>query len=162
MQSIVADGQTLWLFDADLNQVTARKQSQVLSATPAALIAAAPDLLALQADFNLSDAPDKDGLQWVLATPKSKDGQLQAVRVGFKVAGIASEKMPNLAALETVDSALFAVALVDDTPDSVEGLTRQFLLSDGRNRWFDKSYVEMLAKTVTVACCVGAGSVPAW
>ena len=104
VQSIVADGQTLWLFDADLNQVTARKQSQVLSATPAALIAAAPDLLALQADFNLSDAPDKDGLQWVLATPKSKDGQLQAVRVGFKVAGIASEKMPNLAALEIVDS----------------------------------------------------------
>ena len=71
-------------------------------------------------------------------------------------------KKDNAAALETVDSALFAVALDEDTPDSVEGLTRQFLLSDGRNRWFDKSYVEMLAKTVTVACCVGAGSVPAW
>ena len=50
-QSIVADGQTLWLYDADLNQVTARKQSQVLGSTPAALIAAAPDLRALQADF---------------------------------------------------------------------------------------------------------------
>jgi S-DNA-T family DNA segregation ATPase FtsK/SpoIIIE len=29
-QSIVADGQTLWLYDADLNQVTSRKQSSVL------------------------------------------------------------------------------------------------------------------------------------
>jgi outer membrane lipoprotein carrier protein len=38
----VADGQTLWLHDVDLNQVTARKQAQVLGSTPAALIAAAP------------------------------------------------------------------------------------------------------------------------
>ena len=82
-QTIVADGQTLWLYDADLNQVTARKQAAVLGSTPAALIAAAPDLQALQADFVLSDAPDKEGLRWVLATPRSKDGQLQSVRVGL-------------------------------------------------------------------------------
>jgi len=95
-QSIVADGQTLWLFDVDLNQVTARKQSQVLGSTPAALIAAAPDLKSLQTDFTLADAPDKDGLQWVVATPKAKDGQLQSVRVGFKAA--------TLNALEILDS----------------------------------------------------------
>ena len=87
-QSIVADGQTLWLHDVDLNQVTARQQAAVLGSTPAALIAAAPDLKALQADFNLqSQAPaagDTDGLQWVVATPKAKDGQLQTVRVGFR------------------------------------------------------------------------------
>src|SRR5262245_13007461 len=51
VQNIVADGETLWLFDADLNQVTQRKQAQVLGSTPAAVIAAAPDLKALQADF---------------------------------------------------------------------------------------------------------------
>lgn len=99
-QSIVADGQTLWLFDVDLNQATARKQTQVLGSTPAALIAAAPDLKALQADFTLTNAPDKDGLQWVAATPKSKDGQLDAVRVGFKASG----KSAELAALEILDS----------------------------------------------------------
>jgi outer membrane lipoprotein carrier protein len=99
-QSIVADGQTLWLYDTDLNQVTSRKQSSVLGSTPAALIAAAPDLRALQADFTLADAPDAGGLQWVVATPKSKDGQLQAVRVGFR----SGEKSSGLAALEIVDS----------------------------------------------------------
>jgi len=103
-QSIVADGQTLWMYDVDLNQVTARKQSQVLGSTPAALIAAAPDLHALQADFTLADAPDKDGLQWVSATPRSKDGQLQTVRVGFRVADAAADKMGALAALEILDS----------------------------------------------------------
>ena len=99
-QSIVADGQTLWLYDADLNQVTARKQSAALGSTPAALIAAAPDLRALQADFTLAAAPEKDGLEWVVATPKAKDGQLQAVRVGFR----AGEKPAGLAALEILDS----------------------------------------------------------
>ncbi len=84
-QTIVADGQTLWLYDVDLNQVTARKQ--LLGSTPAALIASAADVQALQADFVLANAPDKDGLQWLQATPRAKDGQLQSVRLGFREGG---------------------------------------------------------------------------
>ena len=95
-QSIVADGQTLWLHDVDLNQVTARKQAQVLAATPAALIASAADLRALQAEFTLAGAPDKDGLEWVTATPKTRDGQVQSVRIGFREG--------QLASLEILDS----------------------------------------------------------
>jgi outer membrane lipoprotein carrier protein len=95
-QTIVADGQTLWLHDVDLNQVTARKQSQVLGSTPAALIAAAPDLATLRKDFNLEAAGEKDGLQWVQATPKVKEGQLHSVKVGFRG--------NELAALEILDS----------------------------------------------------------
>jgi outer membrane lipoprotein carrier protein len=83
-QTIVADGKTLSLYDADLNQVTQRAQAQALGATPAALIASAADLRALQADFTLSDQPERDGLQWVKAAPKSKDGQLQSVQIGFR------------------------------------------------------------------------------
>ena len=103
-QSIVADGQTLWLYDVDLNQVTARKQSTALGSTPAALIAAAPDLRALQTDFSLAAAPEKDGLEWVVATPRAKDGQLQAVRVGFRVVEKVTNKSSELAALEILDS----------------------------------------------------------
>jgi outer membrane lipoprotein carrier protein len=95
-QSIVADGQTLWLYDVDLNQVTARKQAQVLSSTPAALIASAVDMKALQADFVLTADADRDGLEWVLATPKAKESALQAIRVGFRSG--------ELASLEMVDS----------------------------------------------------------
>ena len=89
-QSIVANGKTLSLYDADLNQVTTRAQAQALGSTPAALIAAAPDLRALQADFTLEGAPERDGLQWVKATPKSKDGQLQSVQIGFQGEALAS------------------------------------------------------------------------
>ena len=83
-QTIVADGQTLWFYDVDLNQVTQRPQAQALGNTPAALLASAPDLRALRADFALESAPEREGLQWVLATPKSRDGQLQNVRVGLR------------------------------------------------------------------------------
>lgn len=95
-QSIVSDGQTLWLYDVDLNQVTSRPLAQTLNGTPAAVIAAAADLKGLQADFKLTALPEKAGLQWVQATPKTKDGQLQSISVGFK----ASE----LAVLEILDS----------------------------------------------------------
>lgn len=83
-QNIVADGQTLWLYDVDLNQVTARKQAQVLGSTPAALIASSPDLNALRKDFKLEAVADRDGMQWVQATPKAKDGQLHSVKIGFR------------------------------------------------------------------------------
>ncbi|MEO5669059.1 MAG: outer membrane lipoprotein chaperone LolA [Ramlibacter sp.] len=94
-QTIVADGQTLWLYDVDLNQVTARKQAQTLGSTPAALIASASDLDALRKDFDLQAAADKDGLQWVQATPRAKDGQVSSVRIGFRG--------NDLAALEILD-----------------------------------------------------------
>ena len=99
-QNIVSDGQTLWLHDVDLNQVTARKLAQVLNGTPAAVIAAAADLKALEADFTLAALPDKTGLQWVQATPKTKEGQLQTISVGFKT----TDKGSELAALEILDS----------------------------------------------------------
>ena len=99
-QSIVADGQTLWMLDVDLNQVTARKQALVLGSTPAALIAAAPDLSVVQAEYDLQGQPDKDGLQWVLATPKNKDGQLRSVRVGFR----GDSATPTLAVLDILDN----------------------------------------------------------
>jgi outer membrane lipoprotein carrier protein len=100
-QTIVADGTTLWLHDVDLNQVTARKQSQALGSTPAALIATAASLKALEAEFNLQDAPEANGLQWVIATPKAKEGQIQSIKVGLKAG---ADKGISLSVLEILDS----------------------------------------------------------
>lgn len=103
-QTIVADGQTLWLHDIDLNQVTARAQAGALGSTPAALIASAADLKALQSEYQLVNEPARDGLQWVLATPRARDGQVQSVRVGLRETEQAGKKTAELAALEIVDS----------------------------------------------------------
>lgn len=91
-QLIVADGQKVWIYDRDLNQASSRKLAQALGATPAALLAGG----SLEQDFELKPAPDRDGLSWVEATPRARDGALQSVRIGFRGA--------ELAAIEIRDS----------------------------------------------------------
>jgi outer membrane lipoprotein carrier protein len=91
VQTLVADGQMLWLHDPDLNQVTVRKLSGVLQGTPAAVIASATDLRSLQADFELTAQAPADGLQWVLATPRSREGQLQSLRIGLRASAAGVE-----------------------------------------------------------------------
>ena len=88
-QTIVADGQRLWLHDVDLNQVTVRAQKDALGSTPAALIASGGDLSSLRSAFDFKALPDKDGLEWVEAVPKARDGQLQRVRVGLRAKQLA-------------------------------------------------------------------------
>jgi outer membrane lipoprotein carrier protein len=86
VQSIVADGQKVWMHDPDLNQVTVRTADQALGATPAALLAGNT----LERDFTLSAQPARDGLEWVRATPKAADGGFQWMAVGFRGAQLAS------------------------------------------------------------------------
>ncbi len=91
-QAIVADGAKVWIFDADLNQVSSRKLDKALGGTPAALLAGG----SLSKDFVLSPQPDKDGVSWALATPRATETAFQSVRVGFRG--------KTLAAIEIVDS----------------------------------------------------------
>ena len=79
-QLIVADGQKVWIYDSDLNQVTRRNFSQALGATPAALLAGGD----LGRDFTLAAEPARDGLDWVKATPKAKEGAFESMRIGFR------------------------------------------------------------------------------
>jgi len=79
-QTIVADGQKVWIHDPDLNQASSRRLGQALGATPAALLAGS----ALEPEFTLSALPAAEGLEWALATPRSKEASFQAMRVGFR------------------------------------------------------------------------------
>ena len=99
-QTLVADGQTLWLHDPDLQQVTARPQAQVLGSTPLSLIVSSTDLAGLQKDFQLQAEPAREGLQWVKATPRRAEGQLQYALAGLR----AGERGPELLALEVLDA----------------------------------------------------------
>ena len=91
-QLIVADGQKVWIFDADLNQVSTRRIGQALGATPAALLAGGT----LDEDFTLSPQPAAGGLDWALAVPKARDGAFQSMKIGFQG--------KTLAAVEIIDS----------------------------------------------------------
>ena len=91
-QLIVSDGQKVWLHDVDLNQVSVRPLDQALGGTPAALLAGG----SLERDFELTALPARDGLEWVQAKPRAKDGTVAEMRVGFRG--------KDLAALELVDA----------------------------------------------------------
>ena len=92
-QLLVGDGQRVWIYDEDLNQVIVRKIGEALGSTPAALLAGSQDV---EKAFTWKDLPASDGLEWLSATPISKETTFAEIRLGFDAKG--------LAALELLDA----------------------------------------------------------
>lgn len=80
-QVIVGDGVKLWLYDADLEQVTVKPLAEVIAGTPAALLAGDD---AIEKYFSLRNAGERDGLEWLEATPKTRDTTFERIRMGFR------------------------------------------------------------------------------
>ena len=87
-QMVLADGQTLWLHDLDINQVTRRNQADVLAQSPVALLSSRRAVQALQRDFELSEEPPANGLQWLQGTPRQPNASLRRLRLGFDSANM--------------------------------------------------------------------------
>ena len=84
-QLIVGDGSKVWIYDEDLKQVTVKKLDLALGSTPAALLAGNNE--AMRA-FRLSDKGSKDGLEWLEALPRDKEGNFERIRMGFSPSGL--------------------------------------------------------------------------
>ena len=84
-QLIVGDGTRVWIYDEDLQQVTVKRVDQELTSTPAALLAGNNE--AMRA-FRISDHGEKDGLEWLEAVPRDKEGGFERVRMGFGRGGL--------------------------------------------------------------------------
>jgi outer membrane lipoprotein carrier protein len=80
-QLLQADGDKLYIYDKDLNQVTVRKLGNALGSSPAAILFGSNDL---EKNFTLKDAGMRDGLEWLQATPKSKDTTFDQIGIGLK------------------------------------------------------------------------------
>jgi outer membrane lipoprotein carrier protein len=80
-QIIVGDGQKLWVYDKDLNQVTVKKMEGALGSSPAALLAGSNDI---EKYYNLDAKGAKGGLDWLEAYPRDEDSMFSKVRMGFK------------------------------------------------------------------------------
>jgi len=83
-QLIVGDGSRVWIYDEDLKQVTVKKLDQALGSTPAALLAGNNEAMRV---FRLSDKGAKDGLEWLEALPRDKEGSFERIRMGFGSSG---------------------------------------------------------------------------
>ncbi|MEZ5564933.1 MAG: outer membrane lipoprotein chaperone LolA [Gammaproteobacteria bacterium] len=78
---IVADGKKVWLYEADLDQVTVRKLTSGLGDTPAALLTGKESVLAR---FNVEKSWTAKGMDWLRLTPRSAEADFAAVTLGFK------------------------------------------------------------------------------
>jgi outer membrane lipoprotein carrier protein len=79
-QVIVCDGTHLWLYDADLQQVTVRTVRDTLSQTPAMLLAGQAKV---RDSFTVRAAASAGGLDWVVLTPRLRDTDFRELRLGF-------------------------------------------------------------------------------
>lgn len=79
-QLLVSDGDKLWSWDKDLNQVTVKRLGDALGSTPVAILAGDG---ALDRDFTLIEAGASEGLDWVQAKPKSAESTFETIRLGM-------------------------------------------------------------------------------
>jgi len=79
-QQIVSDGQQLFQFDPDLNQVTVRKVDQAIGSSPAAILFGSGSL---EQSFTVTALQDKDGLSWLRAKPRNGEAGFVHVDLGF-------------------------------------------------------------------------------
>ena len=82
-QAIVSDGTKLWFYDADLAQVTVRRQRDVLTQAPAMLLAGKGKVAA---GFDAEELPPiAGGLDWLRLVPRAGAGDFRELRLGFAV-----------------------------------------------------------------------------
>ncbi len=80
-QVLVADGERLFLYDKDLNQVTVKKVAAALPASPASILFGGNEF---ERDFVVADAGTRDGIEWLTAVPRAKDSQFERIEIGFR------------------------------------------------------------------------------
>jgi len=80
-QVLVADGERLYLYDRDLNQVTVKKMSAALPASPASILFGGNEF---ERDFVIAEAGTRDGIAWLTATPRAREAQFERIEIGFR------------------------------------------------------------------------------
>ncbi len=80
-QQVVADGERLWSYDKDLEQVTVQAASEVLTATPAMLLSGERPL---EDVFEIHEVD----MQHILLTPKNNDSNVTELRLQFNDSGL--------------------------------------------------------------------------
>jgi len=81
-QQIVADGERLWSYDEDLEQVSVQNVADVLTSTPAMLLSGSRPM---EEVFTIEELASGTSVRQVLLTPKSADSNITAITLYFDV-----------------------------------------------------------------------------
>jgi outer membrane lipoprotein carrier protein len=97
--TLLGDGKQFWYLDQGLQQATVRDQKTALAQAPITLILTANRMESLRALFDLRGLPDAEGLSWVEIVPKTTEGTLRQLQVGFQGQG----RLTQVVVLEFTD-----------------------------------------------------------
>jgi outer membrane lipoprotein carrier protein len=90
-QLLVADGDHIWIYEPDMEQVTVRRQSLEEQNSPLAMLI---DPAELERQFKVAEDGESQGQRWLLLTPrKPDDAPFEKARLGFSAQGLASMEM---------------------------------------------------------------------
>jgi len=79
-QTIVADGQRVWVYDPDLEQVSVRSQSSEEAHSPLTVLT---DLSQIDTQFTASESGERDGFVWLKLVSKAKEPEFEYAELGF-------------------------------------------------------------------------------
>jgi outer membrane lipoprotein carrier protein len=84
-QTIISDGEHIYIYDRDLAQVTVKSAGAALGATPAALLSGTADV---DASFEIQELGSEQGLDWLALRPRDAAEEFHTIRLAFDSAGL--------------------------------------------------------------------------
>jgi outer membrane lipoprotein carrier protein len=84
-QLIVADGERVWIYDPDLEQVTVRNQGTEEAHSPLTILT---DLEQLDRQYTTSEQGEHDGYLWLRLTSKDKEPEFEYADLGLDERGL--------------------------------------------------------------------------
>ena len=80
-QRIISNGDKVWVYDIELEQITVRSQEQSLGKTPASLLAGGSDITS---GYEVRDLGQSGVLTWVGMKPRDVESGYSDMRIGFE------------------------------------------------------------------------------
>ena len=84
-QLIVADGNRVWVYDPDLEQVSVRSQGAEEAHSPLSILT---DLSRLDEEFTVSESGERGSLVWLRLVSKAKEPEFAFAELGFGKQGL--------------------------------------------------------------------------
>ncbi len=79
-QYLISDGNQLWIYDEDLEQVSVSAISDAIEKSPASVLAGDTDL---EDNYIITDLGNMDGADWVELASADPESQYNSIRLGF-------------------------------------------------------------------------------
>ena len=91
-QEIVSNGGKVWFYDADLEQVTAKKIDDSLGSTPALLLTGQVDI---EEKFKLAEQGSEEEINWIKLSPKDEESGFKYILIGLNNGQLAGMELSD-------------------------------------------------------------------